>query len=97
MGYRRICSSRITVPITRSDGLQVRIAGDQATGLAILGNLATEKPWRAALDADRQCCSVLLNCVEQALHHELPLLQQKAANLLSNTAAAAQICQQVTR
>lgn len=72
------------------------VAGDQATGLAILGNLATEKPWRAALAADDHSCNMLLKCVQHALRQEQPILQHKALNLLSNLAAASHICAQVS-
>lgn len=71
------------------------LAGAQATGLAILGNLATEKSWRAALAADDHSCKTLLECAQHALCHAQPTLQQKAANLLSNAAAASHICAQV--
>ncbi|KAK9835522.1 hypothetical protein WJX74_002247 [Apatococcus lobatus] len=78
-------------------GLYAMRSGDQAVKFAILGNLATDKAWRAAVDADDPCCSILLDGMQQALRQEQPILQQKAANLLSNIAAAPHVCQKVAQ
>ena len=59
-----------------------------------MGNLATEKLWRTAIEADHS--SALLDLLQRDLSGTDDILQQKAAALLSNLAGVKTICQQVT-